>query len=76
VYAFLRYTTNYESFGSNAAIIADGRTAIPVRIVFIAHTSGLGPQNPDTCYSGGVALQLPCSTEEGLPPVRRTVSAF
>ena len=76
MYTFLRYTTNYESFGSNAEIIVDNYASIPLRTVFLAHTSGLGPQNPDTCYSGGVALQLPCSTEEGLPPVCRTVSAF
>ena len=62
------YTTNYESFGTNALVIADGTASIPVRTVFLAHTSGLGPQDENTCYSGGLPLAKPCSTEEGLPP--------
>ena len=52
-------------------MIADGTASLPVRIVFLAHTSGLGPQAPDTCYSGGEALPKPCSTEEGVPPFAR-----
>ena len=49
-------------------MIVDGTAGIPVRTVFLAHTSGLGPQDANTCASGGRFELKPCSTEEGLPP--------
>jgi hypothetical protein len=33
-------------------------TSIPVRTVFLAHTSGLGPQDANTCTSGGQVTEM------------------
>ena len=58
------YSTNYESFGTDGLIIADGVTSLPVRMVFLADNNP-GGQN---CYAGGEVVERPCSTMEGQVP--------
>ena len=58
------YSTNYESFGTDGLIIADGVTSLPVRMVFLADNNP-GGQN---CFAGGEVVERPCSTMEGQVP--------
>ena len=48
------YSTNYESFGTDSMIIADGTTSIPLRTVFLADNNP-GGQN---CWAGGHMVRL------------------
>ena len=50
------YTTNYESFGTDSSVIADGTTAIPLRTVFLADNNP-GGQN---CWAGGQVVRDSC----------------
>ena len=55
------YTTNYESFGADAQIIA-GSVSIPLRTVYLANDPA------QRCFAGGQVLASPCSTEGGSAP--------
>lgn len=50
------YTTNYESFGTDSTVIADGTTSIPLRTVFLADNNP-GGQN---CWAGGQVVRDLC----------------
>lgn len=52
------YSTNYESFGTDSLIIADGTTSVPLKT-----TVFLADNNP-----GGQVVARPCSTMEGSEP--------
>jgi hypothetical protein len=53
------YSTNYESFGTDAQIMADGRS-LPIRFVYNAHPNQ-GAAHA-ACYMAGVETAEPCST--------------
>ena len=62
------YSTNYESFGTNARVVgvpqSGGVTAsksIPVRTVFLAHG------DEEQCFEHNKITAHPCSTEDGKP---------
>eukprot|EP01050_Picozoa_sp_SAG11_P002928 SAG11_NODE_156_length_14147_cov_10.367597_3_plen_1881_part_00 len=59
------YTTNYDSFGTDAQIIA-GSVSIPVRSVYLANDPS------QRCFAGGQVSASPCSTEEGSAPYQDT----
>ena len=64
------YTTNYESFGTNAQVLAGSRS-IPTRLVYSAHNNQ-GAAHA-ACFASGVEFSTPCSTEDGEPPWVPTV---
>jgi hypothetical protein len=53
------YSTNYESFGTDAQIMADGRS-VPIRFVYNAHPNQ-GAAHA-ACYMDGEETAEPCST--------------
>eukprot|EP01052_Picozoa_sp_SAG31_P015482 SAG31_NODE_996_length_10492_cov_4.648802_6_plen_728_part_00 len=61
------YSTNYESFGSNAQIIGAG-VSVPIRFVYSAHANQ-GAAHA-ACYENGVELSAPCATldDESIGP--------
>merc|ERR1711959_314813 len=52
------YTTNYESFGTNAQVLAGSRS-IPTRLVYSAHNNQ-GAAHA-ACFASGVEFSTPCS---------------
>ena len=62
------YSTNYESFGTDSVIIADGTTSIPVRMVFLgAYASNL-PRPLATCLE--CYSRIACCARSGQQPGR------
>ena len=59
------YSTNYESFGTNAKVMAGSRS-LPTRFVYNAHENQ-GAAHAK-CYAGGQEYAAPCSTIDGEPP--------
>ena len=55
------YSTNYESFGTDAVVTAGSRV-LPLRIIFSAHPNQ-GAAHAH-CYTDGVEAEAPCSTME------------
>ena len=60
------YTTNYESFGTDAQVFAGSRS-LPTRFVYAAHNQQ-GASHA-ACYMAGQEFATPCSTEDGSPGV-------
>jgi hypothetical protein len=55
------YSTNYESFGTNAQVFA-GSNSLPLRIVYAAHNQQ-GAAHA-ACYMNGQEFETPCSSED------------